>query len=249
MYLIQQFAKLAGVTVRTLHHYDRLGLLSPKQRTESGYRLYTTDDLVRLERIMVLRYLGLSLRQIADLLSAVNLDDQTIAELLQTQAIVLRERRASITRVIQAVEAAERSLDASHTPDWQLFKSIIQEISMQDTVEWQKKYYSDSAQKVVEERASLWTPQLQEQYTRQWNELFAKVETAVASGVDPASPNGKQLAAEWQNLVEGFTGGNPEVQKGLNAMYNDQANWPEAKKQQHTMNPEVMEFIRKASRP
>jgi MerR family transcriptional regulator, thiopeptide resistance regulator len=169
--------------------------------------------------------------------------------LLQTQAIVLRERRASITRVLHAVEAAERSLDAAHIPDWQLFKFIIQEISMQDTVEWHKKYYSDSAQKVVEERASLWTPELQDQYTRQWNELFARVEAAVVSGLDPMSSNGKLLAAEWQKLVEGFTGGNPEVQRGLNAMYNDQANWPEAKKQQHPVNPQVMEFIRKASRP
>ena len=62
MYLVQQFAKLAGVTVRTLHHYDRLGLLSPEHRSDSGYRLYTTQDMVRLERIMVLRYLGLPLR-------------------------------------------------------------------------------------------------------------------------------------------------------------------------------------------
>ena len=61
---IQEFAKLAGVTVRTLHHYDRLGLLSPAQRSERRYRLYCHEDLGRLERILMLRYLGLSLREI-----------------------------------------------------------------------------------------------------------------------------------------------------------------------------------------
>ena len=90
MYLIQQFAKLAGVTVRTLHHYDRLGLLSPRHRSESGYRLYTNQDMVRLERIMVLRYLGLPLRQIADLLSGTLGDDNDVAHL--DRKSVVRER-------------------------------------------------------------------------------------------------------------------------------------------------------------
>ena len=67
---IQEFAKLAGVTVRALHHYDRLKLLSPVHRSERGYRLYCRANLGRLERILVLRYLGLSLREIATLLDA-----------------------------------------------------------------------------------------------------------------------------------------------------------------------------------
>jgi MerR family transcriptional regulator, thiopeptide resistance regulator len=67
---IQEFAKLAGVTVRALHHYDRLKLLSPAHRSERGYRLYCHEDLGRLERILVLRFLGLSLREIAALLNA-----------------------------------------------------------------------------------------------------------------------------------------------------------------------------------
>jgi len=67
---IQEFAKLAGVTVRALHHYDRLKLLSPAHRSERGYRLYCHEDLGRLERVLALRYLGLSLREIAALLNA-----------------------------------------------------------------------------------------------------------------------------------------------------------------------------------
>ncbi|MGA2051411.1 MAG: MerR family transcriptional regulator [Terracidiphilus sp.] len=62
---IQEFAKLAGVTVRALHHYDRLKLLSPAHRSERGYRLYCHEDLDRLERILALQNLGLSLREIA----------------------------------------------------------------------------------------------------------------------------------------------------------------------------------------
>ncbi len=253
MYLVQQFAKLAGVTVRTLHHYDRLGLLSPNHRSESGYRLYTNQDMVRLERIMVLRYLGLPLKQIAVLLSethSVNQDDHDVANLLRTQAVVLRERREQMSRVIRAVEAAEQSLDTVQQPDWKLFQTIIQEVSMQDNTEWTKKYYSEAGQQAVEERKALWSPELQEKVTAQWNEMFAKVEAAIAAGEDPASEHSRQLAAEWHKLVEGFTGGNREIGKGLNAMYADQGNWPpKPTQQQYAIKPELLDFIRKASLP
>jgi len=246
MYLIRQFAILTGVTVRTLHHYDRLGLLSPTQRTESGYRLYTTDDLIRLERIMVLRCIGLSLRQIADILSDPRASEQDIATLLQTQAIILRERRDHIIRVIRAVEKAEQSLNAERTPDWQIFQTVVKEVSMQDSTEWSKKYYSEAAQQAIEQRKHEWSPELQEKVTAQWKEMFAKVETAIAKGLDPASPEAQQLAAQWQKLVEGFTGGNREVQKGLNTMYEDQQNWPQSTQQQYAIKPELMDFIRRA---
>jgi len=69
MYRAHQFAELAGITVRTLHHYDRLGLLKPKRRTAAGYRLYEDRDLERLEQVVALKYLGMSLRQILSLLN------------------------------------------------------------------------------------------------------------------------------------------------------------------------------------
>lgn len=58
MYQVREFAELAGVTVRTLHHYDRLALLKPKRRTAAEYRLYEEKDLERLERIVALKYLS-----------------------------------------------------------------------------------------------------------------------------------------------------------------------------------------------
>lgn len=61
VYRIQEFATRTGVTVRTLHHYDRLGLLTPTGRSKAGYRLYGEPDAARLEPIVVLKHLGLSL--------------------------------------------------------------------------------------------------------------------------------------------------------------------------------------------
>ena len=69
MYRIGELASMTGVTVRTLHHYDNLGLLRPSGHSESGYRLYSQADLARLQQVMTLRYLGFPLERIRELLA------------------------------------------------------------------------------------------------------------------------------------------------------------------------------------
>src|SRR3954453_1525174 len=82
-------AALAGVTVRTLHHYDRIGLLSPSERTAAGYRPYTPSDLNRLHQVLVYRELGFPLEEIATLLDDPGADP---AEHLRRQHRLLRDR-------------------------------------------------------------------------------------------------------------------------------------------------------------
>ncbi len=169
MYRIQKFAQLAGVTVRTLHHYDRLGLLSPQHRTSSGYRLYALEDLAQLQRILVLRYVGLPLREIADLLQHSGAaPEESLPETLTRQAIVLRERRDGIDRVLRAIERAEQQLHTDSSPDWSLYQTILKEIHMQESQDWSRKYYSDSAQQAIDQHKQVWSPELQEKITADW---------------------------------------------------------------------------------
>ena len=93
-------------------------------------------------------------------------------------------------------------------------------------MEWTKKYYSEEARQEVEERKKLWTPELQEKVETEWNQLFKEIEEAALNGEDPASPKSQAFAERWNELVKGFTGGNAEIAKGLNKLYEDQANWP-----------------------
>ncbi len=239
VYRVQAFAELAGVTVRALHHYDRLGLLKPSHRTDRGYRLYSDHDLGRLEQIVVLKFLGLPLKQIRALLQS----DAALAETLRRQQVVLAEKRQSLDSAIRAIGAAERSLRSQATPDWTLFKRIIKEIEMQNDTEWSKKYYSPEAQAKVEARKHLWSPELQEKVTKQWSAMYADVEAAITAGEKPDGTTAQALAARWKELVAGFTGGDPEIQKGLNKMWADQADWPAPQKQQYQINPEIQSFI------
>lgn len=251
MYRIQQFAQLAHVTVRTLHHYDRLGLLSPTLRSASGYRLYRKEDLGRLERILVLRYLGLSLREIAELLAAgSSATRQSLAETLSRQIIVLQARREGIDRILAAVERAQKQAQQNTEPDWPLYQSILKEIQMQESENWTKKYYSPQAQASIEQRAAVWTPEQQAKITVDWQQMYRDVESALDRNVEPSSVEGKALATRWLELVRAFTGGKPEVLQGLNELYKDRGNWPtEQTKTEETANmpkPEHIAFIRAA---
>ena len=235
-----EFAELAGVTVRALHHYDRLGLLKPTRRSAAGYRLYSEADLPRLEQIVVLKFLGLPLTEIRELLKR---DKASVGIALRRQSFVLGEKRRQLDRAIQAIGAAERSVLSGKESDSSLFTKIIKEIAMQNETDWSRKYYSDEAKAKVDARKQQWSPELQAKVTKDWNDLFRDIEASLHE--DPASAKAQALAARWKKLLEGFTGGDPEVQKGLNKMWSDQANWPSDMKQ-HQVKPEIQDFIMKA---
>lgn len=242
VYRVHEFAERAGVTVRALHHYDRLGLLTPARRSMSGYRLYTDRDLARLEQIVVLKFLGLPLKEIGRVLR----DESSLPEALRTQLRVLGDKRRQLDQAIFAIAEAERALRASGEPDSTLLRQIIKEIEMQTNNEWTRKYYSEEARAKVEERKKLWSPELQAEVSKAWAELCVDVEAALSRNEDPASPAAQALAARWRKLLEGFTGGDPEIQRGLNRMWADQQNWPSDARQKYSIKPAIQEFIIKA---
>jgi DNA-binding transcriptional MerR regulator len=220
LFLAREFAKRAGVTVRTLHHYDRLGLLKPSRYTEAGYRLYGEPDFARLQQIVMLKFIGLSLKEIKELLDRRELDLQST---LRLQRAVVEEKRRHLDTVIQAIERAENSLAVSEELNWETFKQIIEVINMQNDMEWMKKYYMEEQLAELAERG---TPEVIERGQRDWAQLIREVEAAVAEGIDPQSEKAQALAARWASLIEAFTGGNPAIGESLDKLYADQANWP-----------------------
>lgn len=243
-YRVHEFAELAGITVRTLHHYDRLGLLKPR-RNESGYRLYSVRDLERLEQIVALKFVGLPLQQIKALLDRNALE---LRDALANQRRLLEEKRGMMERAIAAIRDAEAIKLPNKVPDHAALRKIIEVIEMQNNSDWAKKYYDDESQKKIERRREQWDPELQEQVTKQWTELFAEVEKLIAKNADPQGKEAQALAARWTSLVEQFTGGDPGVTKGLNKLYQDRQNWPATAKQQMApfSNPQVCDYMNKA---
>ena len=223
LYRPNEFAALAGVTVRTLHHYDRIGLLRPSGYTSAGYRLYRKSDLVRLQQIVTLKFIGLSLKQIRDLLDRNSFD---LATALSQQQEILVDKRRHLDLAIKAIERARQVKVSSEEPDWEDFRKIIEVINMQNNMDWTQKYYSEEARQKLAERRQTVSPDVVEKGQRDWASLIREVEEAVAAGTDPASEKAQALAARWSELIKAFTGGDAEIQAGLNKLYKDQANWP-----------------------
>ena len=236
MYRTREFADLAGVTVRTLHRYDRLGLLKPGRRTAAGYRLYQDRDLERLEQVVALKYLGMSLQQIRALLSGGTI---RLQDALRMQRRLLTQKRQMLDRALQAIQEAERA------PEPAALRKIIEVIEMETNNDWMSQYHTEESKAKVEARKHLWSPELQDRVGRQWNELVAEVEGGL--GEDPASPKAQALAARWKELVEGFTGGDQAITESLGRMWKDRANWPaEMDNKAPRIKPEVWVFISKA---
>lgn len=218
LYQAHEFAERADVTVRTLHHYDRLGLLKPSRYTPAGYRLYGERDLVRLQQIVTLKFIGFPLKQIKHLLDRKNTD---LLTLLRTQREIIQEKRHQLDKAIFAIETAEHIVKSNSQPVWEAFKKIIEVINMQNTMEWVEKYYT---QEQLAELAQRYSPEVQEKASRDWAALIQEAEASLNE--DPASEKVQALAARWSQLIEAFTMGNPAIEENLKKLYADQANWP-----------------------
>lgn len=219
-YQPHEFARRAGVTIRALHHYDRLGLLKPSGRTRAGYRLYTDRDLVRLEQIVALKFIGFPLNQIRDLL---NRKDADLAATLRQQRQIIAEKRNHLDRAIRAIERAEQIVASGQKHDWESFRKIIEVIQMQTRKDWMQKYYTEEQLANLKSR---WSPEVQAQADKDWQELIRDVEAAIARKEDPAGEVGQQLAARRKDLLQQFTGGDSGIAQGLKNLFADQANWP-----------------------
>ena len=242
-YRVREFANLAGVTVRALHHYDRLAVLRPK-RSGSGYRLYSLRDLERLEQIVALKFLGLPLKEIKALLDR---EARRLPEVLRVQRLALEEKRRSLEQAIQAIRDAEQAIASGKSADIQVLAKIIEVIEMQENSEFMNKYYSEAAQAKLAEKRKEWNPERQAEATRAWTELFRDVEAALDE--DPKSERAQALLVRWRKLVESFTSGDRELARGVEKAWADRGNWPGAMQQQSApfANPKVWEFIKKAS--
>lgn len=206
-------AKRTGLTVRTLHHYDEIGLLSPSDRTSSGHRLYGEGDVARLQQIVSLRHLGLPLEEIRACLArpeytlerTLDLQVQRIEEQIQRQR-QLRDLLRSLRDRIR--ESEEVSVD-------DLTRAI--EVTMS-----YEKYYTPEQMQQLARRAEQVGPERIAEVQREWAELFEAYTEAMRAGLDPASQEVKALARKSESLIAEFTGGDPGIRRSLGNLYREE---------------------------
>jgi len=196
---IQEIARLAGTTSRTLRHYDDIGLLPPSRIAYNGYRHYDEQALVRLQRILLLRELGLGLPQIAEVLHR----ERAEAAALKTHLALLREEQARLARQIASVESTIGALEGGEELMAENMFDGFDHTQYKEEVEerWGKKAYADSNrwwQGMTDAERADWQ--------RRVSDLGRDWIAAAESGVDPASDEAQAIARRHVEWLTGIPG-------------------------------------------
>jgi DNA-binding transcriptional MerR regulator len=196
---IQEVARLAGTTSRTLRHYDDVGLLRPSRIGANGYRYYDADALVRLQRILLLRDLGLGLPQIAQALES----QPDEARALRTHAAWLRAEQERIARQIETVERTVAAIEEGEEPMAEQMFEGFGHTQYREEVEqrWGKDAYATS---------DAWWRGMSDGERAAWQDRsatrIAAWREAAGRGVDPTSDDAQELAREhvaWLASIPG----------------------------------------------
>jgi DNA-binding transcriptional MerR regulator len=194
LYRVGEFAALTGVSVRTLHHYDQIGLLRPTAHSDAGYRFYSQRDLLSLQQILTLRYLGFPLQKIKTLLSRPDFD---LVASMNIQRGVLRDRIAALERVQSALAALLAKRQETGRWAWALVVEASQTVQdgLAQKGDTMDSYYTPEQMKQWEELGKKVPVEEREAIERRWTALIAEVRAN--SHLDPASPEAQALADRW----------------------------------------------------
>lgn len=224
---VGELAKRAGITVRTLHHYEQTGLLLPSARSAAGYRLYNLADVQRLHMIQALAKAGLELAEIREFLDQASL---ALAELLDAQIDLLDKQLRSMTTLRDRLVDLRNGLTVDETPDLESWLQTLELMNMYDR--WFSK----------EELQQLPFAVHKDALVEIWSGLVAEASTLLKHSVDVSDPRARDLATRWMVRLEQDTAGKPEFLTRLNEMHSVEPQMSE----QTGIAPEMMDYITRA---
>lgn len=239
LWKVGDLAHLTGLTVRTLHHWDELGLVSPR-RTAADHRCYSSGDVARLYQVMALKQIGLGLDQIAALFAGeAPQPSTTLRQHLDVVEAELRQRREFRDRLVRTLDALDRE-DADI--DVQLLLKVIEKMTMfenQLTAE-QRGWFAQRREEIGEGR---WQAALDE-----WPHLIAQVRAQMDAGAEPSVPQVRQFIRRWDELAELFIGDQPEMRIAAGQTWQHMwATHPdELRKSPRVAPPEMWDYIQRA---
>lgn len=224
MLKVGELASRSGLTVRTLHHYDSIGLLQPSARSDAGYRLYDRNDIARLHQVQALRRFGMRLADIAAFLDS---PDASLTAIIGRQIAALDQQMAEALRLRQQLSALQSQLLRGEEPELSAWLNTLEQMTMHD------KYFSKEEQQRM--------PILNR--GPEWLAMKAELEELVATGVSPAAPRAHALAQRWMSTLTRDTGNDPALMARLDAMWLKE----DAVREQSGITMEMRQFLMAAN--
>ncbi|KVT99685.1 MerR family transcriptional regulator [Burkholderia ubonensis] len=201
---VGELAKRSGLTVRTLHHYHAIGLLTPSARADNGYRLYDRDDIARLHQIQALHRFGLSLAEIGDYL---NQPGAPLVDLVAKQITLLDRQIEQSAQLRERLVRLHAQLAEGTEPELADWLTTLELMTVYD------KYFSE------EELARMPMYRKSQTGDAEWIALVADVRALYDAGVPPEDERVRALADRWMTLLVRDTNNDPRLLAKLNLMH------------------------------
>ena len=196
MYHIKEAAQLSGVSVKTLHHYDKIGLLVP-QKSENGYRTYCQADLERLQVILYYKYLGFSLEKIAELLSQ---DDQTLLPHLVRQLEYLQQERDRLDTLISTLR---KTIQEEKGERKMTMKEKFAGFTYEDNQKYHQKAVEEYGQEVMSEALTRQNGR-EEESAAAFNQVFQSLAENMQQGLSVDAAENQEQAAQLLQAIRTY---------------------------------------------
>lgn len=212
---VKEVSRLAGVSVRALHHYDEIGLLRPNMVTEAGYRIYSDVDLERLQQVLFFRELGFSLKEIGRMLDSPAFDR---VEALELQRRMLEEKmehtRRMIANIERSIQDAKGEISMTHEQRFEGIDFTNNPYEQEARERWGDAAIDESKRKLAKRTN---TPELHAELQQEWDTRMSVL--AEVRHEDPASLQAQEVIGEWYAFLGNFGTYSYEAFAGLGQMY------------------------------
>ncbi len=198
-----ELSELTGLTLRTLRYYDQIGLFSPSARTGSGHRLYSAEDLSRLQRILSLKSIGLSLEEIRDMLEGGNGE---AARVLELQIGRLRSELEARQRLLSELEEALRAAQARRTMSAQELTVLLGAMKAD-----REKYFTRRQIETLQADYANGDADAERAQAERFARIVEELRAESDKGASPRSEKASRLAREWNDIVSSYARGDAEM--------------------------------------
>ena len=238
MYTVKQLSTLAGVTPRTLHHYDQIDLLKPESVGENGYRYYGDQSLLKLQQILFYRELGFSLESIRDVLGRLEFQ---ILDALEEHREALRGRARRLERLIQTVDDTIQHLQGEKTMSPKKLFAAFSEEEQEEYARQAEQMYDPETVRESNRKWKSYSPEKKQAILDEGNQIYLDMIAAMSKGA--VSPEAQACVQRWREHMDYFWTPNLDQLLGLATMYGQS---PDFKANFDAMHPELADFMKEA---
>jgi MerR family transcriptional regulator, thiopeptide resistance regulator len=228
---VGELARQTGLTVRMLHHYDKIGLFSPSQSSDKGHRIYTETDITKLQQIMSLKQLGFALVEIKRMMENPNLDP---VKVIKVQLESVKENIRKQEQLHSRLEKVYELLINRQEVKTEQFINLIEVITLNKDI-----YFTQEQQEKMFKQLGL---EKRKQYVSEWSEITAKLRLEYKKGTPPDNIGVTQLANKWNDLLNKLTFKDPEIAKAAERYYKEN---PEIR-ERFGIDKQLSDYIKKA---